>query len=82
MTNVNFSDSITSIGNGAFSTSSHTSPKTYEFYGETAPTLGTYPLGNLGYQVIILHGAESVNDWLESNETWDQYENADIRLAN
>ena len=82
MTNVEFSDSITSIGNGAFSTSSHTSPKTFEFYGETAPTLGTYPFGNLGYQVIILHGAESVNDWLESNETWDQYENADIRLAN
>jgi hypothetical protein len=81
MTNVNFSDSITSIGNGAFSTSSHTSPKTFEFYDETAPTLGTYPLGNLGYQVIILHGVESVNDWLESNETWDQYENADIRLA-
>lgn len=81
MTNVNFSDSITSIGNGAFSTSSHTSQKTYEFYGETAPTLGTYPLGALGYQTIILHGVESVNDWLESNETWDQYENADIRLA-
>ena len=80
MSTVYFGDSLTRIGDRAFSETQHTLPKEFHFYTETAPTLGTLPFGPVSYQTIILHNSSSAKDFVESNSTWQQYENADIRI--
>lgn len=81
MGTIYFGDSLTRIGDNAFVMTQHTLPKEFHFYTETAPTLGTLPFGPVGYQTIILHNSSSVEDFVESNASWQQYENADIQLA-
>ena len=56
-------------------------PLSVHFYGGIAPTLGTLPLGNPAMVTIYLHNSDSVQQWLESNNTWAQYAEADIQLV-
>jgi hypothetical protein len=80
MGTVYFGDSLTRIGDSAFIVTEHMLPKEFNFYTETAPTLGTLPFGPVSYQTIILHNSSSAEDFVESNSTWQQYKNADIRI--
>lgn len=80
MSAVYFGDSLARIGDRAFTLTMHPITKEFNFYTETAPTLGTLPFGTVGYQTIILHNSSSAEDFVGSNSTWQQYENADIRI--
>jgi len=75
-----FGDSLTSIGSTAFIMSNHPASKTFHIYTESAPTLGTLPFGPESMQTIYLHNSSSVESFINSNETWQQYANADIQL--
>ena len=76
-----FGDSMKRLGDYAFSTSSHSSNKEFHFYTEDAPNLGELPLGQVGYQTVYLHNSNSVREFLQSNDSWRQYETADIQIA-
>ena len=82
MSTIYFGDSLKRLGDGVFNVDSHKTNNTFHFYTEEAPYLGTLPLGPVGMQTIYLHNSSSVNEWLQSNNTWSQYSEADIQIAN